>query len=184
MLGRPGDSVATHVLGSGSRSAGSTRRYTTRLAPTPCAAHPDRVSSTRNPPKTCAAARARRAKPGAKGAAKPERSEVRGGTLPTRVRVMPNYGWGWAGGFSQNLPTPIAFAALRWRWRCRWRCAALTLPALNADARPRPSASSDSPSARRTRHTRFRMLRRSRERSRRSFLSPWRGDSRGGSRRR
>ena len=43
-------------------------------------------------------------------AAKAERSEGRGGTLPTRVRVMPNYGWGWAGRFDKNLPTPLAFA--------------------------------------------------------------------------
>ncbi len=33
-------------------------------------------------------------------AAKPERSKGRGGTLPTRVRVILNYGWGWAGGLN------------------------------------------------------------------------------------
>ncbi len=130
----PGESVATHVLGSGSRSAGSIRRHTTRLPPTPCAAHPDRFSSTRRshapdamarrigrdararervplgrlhtaahnsppahslcrasrpillhtqspPPKPCAAARARRAKPGASAPPSPGEAWGRGGRI-------------------------------------------------------------------------------------------------------
>jgi len=48
-----------------------------------------------NRPKSCAAARARRAKPGAKGAGKAEQSER---------RAREDYGWGWAGRFNQTSP--------------------------------------------------------------------------------
>jgi hypothetical protein len=42
---RAGDSVATRVLASGTRSDGAKRRLKTRSAPpTRCVAHPDRVS--------------------------------------------------------------------------------------------------------------------------------------------
>ncbi len=58
-----------------------------------------------------------------RGSASPQgEARGRGGTLPTRVRVMLDYAVGVGGWMKPNLPTLIAFAgagAERWRWR--WR---------------------------------------------------------------